>query len=63
MAPVSISWSSKAGYGCGARRGDTEGVGNGDEACKLYSEVARFNFNSIGFALVGTDARSRADAT
>lgn len=40
-----------------------EGAGNGEEARKLFSEVGSFNFNSVGFALVGKDARARGDAT
>ena len=46
----------------GAERAE-EGAGNVEEARKLYSEVATFNFNSIGFALVGQDAKARAGAT
>ncbi len=37
-----------------------EGAGNAEEARKLFSEVARFNFNSVGFALAGRDAKARA---
>ena len=37
-----------------------EGTGNTEEARKLFSEVASFNFNSIGFALAGRDAKARA---
>ena len=40
-----------------------EGAGNVEEAKKLYSQVAGFNFNSVGFALVGQDAKARAGAT
>jgi tetratricopeptide (TPR) repeat protein len=36
-----------------------EGNGNTEEANKLFSEVAVFNFNSIGFALIGRDAAAR----
>ncbi|MCP3957777.1 MAG: tetratricopeptide repeat protein [bacterium] len=35
-------------------------AGNAEEAKKLFNEVASFNFNSIGFALVGRDAKERA---
>ena len=38
-----------------------EGVGNTEEAKKLFSEVATFNFNSVGFALVGKDAAAHAN--
>jgi len=37
-----------------------EGAGNLAEAKRLYREVADFNFNSIGFALVGREAAKRA---
>jgi tetratricopeptide (TPR) repeat protein len=37
-----------------------EGAGNTEEAKKLFKEVADFNFNSIGFALVGKDAAKQA---
>ena len=40
-----------------------EGAGNVEQARKLYSEVASFNFNSVGFALVGKDAKARAATT
>ena len=33
-----------------------EGVGNAEEASKLFNEVATFNFNSVGFALIGKEA-------
>ena len=36
-----------------------EGAGNTEEARKLFTEVATFNFNSVGFALVGRDAAAR----
>ncbi len=36
-----------------------DGVGNAEAARKMFSEVASFNFNSVGFALVGRDARAR----
>ncbi len=38
-----------------------EGAGNVEEAKKLYTEVASFNFNSVGFALVGGEAAARAN--
>ncbi len=37
-----------------------EGAGNSEEAKRLFREVAEFNFNSVGFALVGRDAAKRA---
>ena len=37
-----------------------EGAGNSAEAQKLFAEVGSFNFNSIGFALAGRDARQRS---
>ena len=37
-----------------------EGLGNTDEAQKLFAAVGSFNFNSVGFALVGGDARERS---
>lgn len=37
-----------------------EGLGNSVEARRMFDEVGRFNFNSVGFALVGRDARQRA---
>ena len=37
-----------------------EGVGNTEEARRLFREVADFNFNSVGFALVRRDAAERA---
>ena len=36
-----------------------EGSGNTEEARKLFTEVATYNFNSVGFALVGRDAAAR----
>ncbi|MEE8524639.1 MAG: tetratricopeptide repeat protein [Thermoanaerobaculia bacterium] len=39
-----------------------EGAGNAAEAKKLFSEVASYNFNSVGFALVHKDAAARAAA-
>lgn len=38
-----------------------EGVGNAEEASKLFNEVATFNFNSVGFALVGRKAAEHAN--
>jgi tetratricopeptide (TPR) repeat protein len=37
-----------------------EAVGNSEEAARMFDEVGRFNFNSVGFALVGRDARERS---
>lgn len=37
------------------------GDGNSDAAKKLFGEVARFNFNSVGFALVRIEAAARAE--
>ena len=37
-----------------------EALGNGEEAMKLFGEVGGYNFNSVGFALVGKDAAARA---
>lgn len=37
-----------------------EGAGNAEEAKKLFKEVAEWNFNSVGFALVRKDAARRA---
>lgn len=36
-----------------------EGAGRADEAQPLYKQVADFNFNSVGFALVGDDAKEK----
>jgi tetratricopeptide (TPR) repeat protein len=38
-----------------------EGLGNTGEAKKLFTEVASFNFNSVGFALTQEDAAARAN--
>jgi tetratricopeptide (TPR) repeat protein len=38
-----------------------QGNGNVDEAGKLFDEIASFNFNSIGFALIGKDAAKRTN--
>jgi tetratricopeptide (TPR) repeat protein len=37
-----------------------EALGNTEEAKKLFGEVGSYNFNSVGFALVGKDAAARA---
>ena len=37
-----------------------EGAGNTEEARRMFAEVGSFNFNSVGFALVGRDARARS---
>jgi tetratricopeptide (TPR) repeat protein len=39
-----------------------EATGNLEEAKKLYLEVSRWNFNSIGFALVRSEAAEHAAA-
>ncbi len=36
-----------------------EGAGNAEEARRLFKEVAEWNFNSVGFALVRKDALAR----
>ena len=36
------------------------GAGETEDAQLLYQQVADFNFNSVGFALVGTDAEQKA---
>jgi len=33
-----------------------DGAGNNEEAKKVFKEVATFNFNSVGFALVRKEA-------
>lgn len=38
-----------------------EGNGNVAEASKLFSEVPSFNFNSMGFALIGKNAAAHAN--
>ena len=38
-----------------------EGNGNTEQAKKLFGEVANFNFNTVGFALVQEDAAARAN--
>lgn len=38
-----------------------EGLGNTEEAKKLFAEVASYNFNSVGFALTRNDATARAN--
>lgn len=37
-------------------------AGNGEQAQPLYQQVADFNFNSVGFALVGDEAKAKARA-
>jgi hypothetical protein len=37
-----------------------EGAGQTEEARALYQQVATFNFNSVGFALVGREAAEKA---
>ena len=39
-----------------------EGAGNTEEAQKLFGEVAAYNFNSVGFALVRNEAMERASS-
>ncbi len=39
-----------------------EGAGNTEEAAKLFNDVATYNFNSVGFALVGDAAAEKAAA-
>jgi tetratricopeptide (TPR) repeat protein len=36
-----------------------EGMGNVETANELYAEIAVYNFNSVGFALIGKDASER----
>jgi len=36
-----------------------QGAGNAEEANKLYGEIAVYNFNSVGFALIGREAAAR----
>ena len=36
-----------------------EGAGNHEEAKKLYSDISHFNFNTVGYALVRSDALKR----
>ena len=38
-----------------------EGLGNSEEAKKLFADVASFNFNSVGFALTRDDAAKRSN--
>lgn len=38
-----------------------EGLGNAEEAKKLFADVASYNFNSVGFALTKNDAAARAN--
>ncbi len=37
-----------------------EGAGNTEEATRLFTQVANFNFNSVGYALVRQDAMKKA---
>ncbi len=37
-----------------------EGAGNAEEAKRLFTEVANFNFNSVDYALVRRDAIAKA---
>jgi hypothetical protein len=41
----------------------TEGAGEAAQAKRLFREVADYNFNTLGFALVRKDAREKAEAT
>jgi tetratricopeptide (TPR) repeat protein len=38
-----------------------EGNGNAEEAAKLFNEIASFNFNSVGYALIRQEAAARAN--
>ncbi len=40
-----------------------DGAGNTNEAGRLFTEVANFNFNSVGYALVRKDAMAKAGLT
>src|SRR5438094_178289 len=40
----------------------TEGAGDAAQAKRLFTEVAEYNFNTIGFALVRKDAQQKAGA-
>ena len=40
----------------------TGGAGDAAEAKRLFSEVAEYNFNTVGFALVRKDAQQKAGA-
>src|SRR6266852_4270803 len=40
----------------------TEGAGDATEAKRLFADVAQFNFNTVGFALVRKDAQQKAGA-
>ena len=40
----------------------TEGAGDATGARKLFREVADYNFNALGFALVRRDAQQKAGA-
>ena len=37
-----------------------DALGNSEEAEKMFADVGSYNFNSVGFALVGRDAAARA---
>ena len=37
-----------------------EALGNTEEATRMFAEVGSYNFNSVGFALVGKEAREKA---
>ena len=37
-----------------------EGAGNGEQAATLFSDVANYNFNSVGFALLREEAMARS---
>jgi tetratricopeptide (TPR) repeat protein len=41
----------------------TEGAGEAAQAKRLYREVADYNFNALGFALVRKDAKEKAEGT
>ena len=41
----------------------TEGAGDVAQAKQLYREVAEYNFNTVGFALVRKDAQQKAGAS
>jgi hypothetical protein len=40
----------------------TDGAGDAAQAKKLFHEVAEYNFNAVGFALVRKDALQKAGA-
>ena len=41
----------------------TEGGGDAAQAKKLFREIADYNFNALGFALVRKDAQQKAGGT